>query len=56
MMPILKACSYAPRLMADLLLDDNSEAVRRLRLTATSNRLFKKYQWNEVRSGFSALF
>lgn len=54
MLPILQQCRYSAREMDGIMRDDG--AVQRLRASAASSRLFKKYRWNEIKSGWSGLF
>lgn len=54
MLPILQQCRYSAREMDGIMRDDG--AVQRLRASAASSRLFKKYKWNEIKSGWSGLF
>jgi pentatricopeptide repeat protein len=51
--PILACCEYSDKYKAELMYDEEEVAVKRLRRTATSNQLFKKYRWNNINSGWA---
>ena len=36
--------------------DRESQYVKKLRQSPTTNKLFKKYQWNEMKSGWNPFF
>lgn len=54
MLPILQQCRLSARDLDGIMRDDG--AVQRIRASAASSRLFKKYKWNEIKSGWSGLF
>jgi pentatricopeptide repeat protein len=54
--PILACCEYPDRYKHELMYDEGRQAVKRLRRSATSNQLFKKYQWNDIKSGWAPIF
>jgi hypothetical protein len=54
LLPIVAACKYAAKKERAILTDEDG-TIRRLRGSAASARLFRKYRWNEFGSGFSSL-
>lgn len=53
LIPILTACQYPLRQQLTLL--EDPEVVKKLRISAASSRIFRKYGWNKVESSFSSL-
>jgi len=49
--PILDACRFSPKQVRAI-----EEGAYRVRSSAASSRLFNKYKWNSVESGFTAGF
>ncbi|KAJ1438596.1 hypothetical protein B484DRAFT_444451 [Ochromonadaceae sp. CCMP2298] len=50
---LLRACAYSRRKSEEFL---NDEALKRLRSSAATYRVFKKYGWNKMESGWSPFF
>ena len=55
LLPVVRSCKYSPRKERAILSDEDG-AIARLRASAASSRLFRKYRWNQLDSGFSAGF
>lgn len=53
LLPILLQCKFSPRQQRELL--ENPSASSRIRSAATSNKIFRKYGWNKMESGWSSL-
>ena len=51
MLPIVRACKYSAR-KESLVLSDEDGSIARLRASSASSRIFRKYRWNSVASGF----
>jgi len=54
LLPVVRACRFSVKKERALLADEDG-AVRRIRASAASRRIFKKYRWNDISSGFSSL-
>lgn len=53
LVPILTACQYPFRQQLSLL--EDPEVAKKLRISAASTRIFRKYGWNKMDSSFSSL-
>jgi hypothetical protein len=55
--PILRSCSYPHHQMEELLREgEENLALKKLRASAASVRIFKKHGWNKMESGWSGFF
>jgi hypothetical protein len=54
---ILRCCEYPPSKMQELLKDESENtALKKLRASAASVRIFRKHGWNKVESGWNGFF
>ena len=56
LMPILQSCQYSAAVVKEYLLDDRSVRVQRLRQSSASDKIFRKYRWNSMDSGWHPFF
>eukprot|EP00596_Hydrurales_sp_CCMP1899_P005033 CAMPEP_0119043810 /NCGR_PEP_ID=MMETSP1177-20130426/26129_1 /TAXON_ID=2985 /ORGANISM="Ochromonas sp, Strain CCMP1899" /LENGTH=760 /DNA_ID=CAMNT_0007012765 /DNA_START=1106 /DNA_END=3388 /DNA_ORIENTATION=- len=55
--PVLYSCGYSQRKVAELLRDEKDNlAIKKIRSSAASIRIFKKHDWNNVESGWNGFF
>lgn len=55
--PILRSCSYPQHQMEELLREgENNLALKKLRASSASVRIFKKHGWNKMESGWTGFF
>ena len=55
--PILYSCGYPQRQVTELLRkEEDNSAIKKIRASSASIRIFKKHDWNNVESGWSGFF
>ena len=52
--PILQACDYSARQQRELM-ENSYDVVKKIRQSAITNRIFRKYKWNSIDSSFNSL-